>query len=249
MANPFQPGACRSRVRADKRGFRAVVAACAGFLAACGQSVYPDRDPVTVENIRVEGARFLPLGGRFILADSASGIRLIGIHTGYKCSDILEMGLAASPAGNPPAFLPRTRIRLPAAPDCAVDSAGRDTSIARVFPAGPDMVRLANSSGVITDTATVIRGTLEYDSLIAVPTLGFITKGPWIFRDSSAIGPRKLFGDSLSSCRILNHANWSKVKDTLKVRFSIVTRDSSAAPDTCHGAFRLDSLDPAAYVE
>lgn len=225
-------------------------AAFAILLAACGQSVYPDRDPVTVENIRVEGARFLPLGGRFILADSASSIRLIGIHTGYRCSEILEMGLAAMPTGNPPAFLPSTRIRLPAAPDCAVDSAGRDTSITRAFPAGPDtVVRLANSSGVITDAATVIRGTLQFDSLIAVPTLGFITKGPWVFRDSSVNAPRKLFGDSLSSCRKFNHATWSKSKDTVKVRLSFVTFDSAAAPDSCHGAFRLDSLDPAAYVE
>lgn len=249
MSDPCRPGACGSGTRTDRRGIRAGAAAFALLLSACGQSVYPDREPATVENIRVQGAKFLPLGGRFILADSAASIRLIGIHTGYKCSEILEMGLAASPAGTPPAFLPRTRIRLPAAPDCAVDSAGRDTAITRVFPAVPDTVRLANSSGVVTDIAAVIRGTLEYDSLIGVPNLGLITKGPWLFRDSSAIGPRRLYGDSLSSCRLLNQASWSKAKDTVKVRLSFVTLDSAAAPDTCHGAVRLDSLDPSAYVE
>lgn len=221
----------------------------ASLLTACGGSVYPDRDPTTVENIRVESARFLPLGGRYILADSATSIRFTGVHTGYECSKILEMGLAATPAGIPPAYRPFTRVQLPASPDCPVDTAGRDTAFTLVFPAGPDPIRLANSSGAVTDSAEVVRGTLEYDSLIGVLGIaGTISKGAWSFRDSSGIGPRQVRGDSLSSCRFLNQATWSKEKDTVRVRLSFVTLDSAAAPDTCHGAPRVDSLAPAVHA-
>lgn len=223
--------------------------AIALLLLACGGSVYPDRDPATVENVRVESARFLPLGGRFILADSATPIRFTGVHTGFDCSKILEMGLAAAPAGTPPAYRPFTRVQLPAAPDCPVDTAGRDTAFTLVFPAGPDPIRLANSSGLITDSAEVIRGTLEYDSLIGLLGIaGTISKGAWSFRDSSSIGPRQVRGDSLSSCLFLNQATWSKANDTVKVRLSFVTLDSAAAPDACHGVPRVDSLAPAVHT-
>lgn len=220
-----------------------LAAAVAALFVACGISAYPDRDPATVENIRVENARFLPLGGRYILADSATGIRFGGVRTGFECSEILAMGLAESPVGSPPAFLPHTRVRLPAAPDCAVDSAGRDTTITGVFPAGPDTVRLANSAGLITDSAALIRGTLGFFILAGVPGIaGTISSGPWTFRDSSGLAPRQIYADSLPSCRHLNHATFSRSKDTVTVRLSFVTLDSAAAADTCRGPAHADSL-------
>jgi hypothetical protein len=225
------------------------VHAAAALFTACGGGVYPDREAATVENVRVQSARFLPLGGRFILADSATGIRFTGMHIGYACSEILNVGLAPEMTGTPPAFRPSTRVRLPTAPDCPVDTAGIDTLITRVFTGATDTlrIRLANSTGAVTDDALLIRGSLEYDSLEGVITPGYIAKGPWLFRDSSSIGPRLFYGQDLSSCRFLNHATWSRTKDTVKVRFSFVTLDPAAAADTCRGEVRLDSIPPAVY--
>lgn len=245
-----RPLALPSRVAALAPVLAAVLAA---GLAACGGNVYPDRDPATVENVRVESARFLPLGTRYIPSDTAVGIRFGGLRTGYACSEILEAALASVPTGNPPAFMPSTSVRLPATPDCAVDTAGVDTVITRRFSPPPPVdafyIRLANSSGKVTDSARLVRGTMGYDSLIGVPgTTGVISKGPWSFRDSSVIGPRQVRGDSLPSCRFLNQATWAKAKDTVKIRLSFVTLDSAAAPDTCRGAPRVDWLEPAIYV-
>ena len=222
----------------------------AGVFAACGGGVYPDREPATVENVRVESARFLPLGGRFILADSATGIRFTGMHIGYSCSEIINVGIAPVMTGNPLAFRPSTRVRLPATPDCPVDTAGLDTTVTDVFPGAPApiRIRLANSTGAVTDSARLIRGSLEYDSLEGVITPGYIAKGPWLFRDSSSNGPRQFYGNDLPSCRFLNHATWSKTKDTVKVRLSYVTFDSAAASGACRGEVHMDSLSPAVYL-
>lgn len=220
----------------------------AAFLAACGGGVYPERDPATMENVRVEGARFLPPGGRFILADSATRIGFTGMQIGYACSEILTVELASIPAGTPPAFRPSTRVRLPASPDCAVDTAGIDTVVLHAFPGAPGAtrVRLANSNGAVTDSALLVNGTIGYVLLSGVPGIaGTLSNGPWTFRDSSGLAPRRIYGDSLPSCRHLNQATYAKSKDTVTVRLSFVTLDSAAAPDACLGEPHADSLDPA----
>jgi hypothetical protein len=222
----------------------------AAFLAACGGGVYPERDPATVENVRVESARFLPSGGRFILADSVTRIGFTGIRIGYACSEILNVDLASVPAGTPPAFRPSTRVRLPASPDCAVDTAGIDTVVTHAFPGAHNAmrVRLANSTGAVTDSALLVNGTIGYVILSGVPGIaGTLSNGPWTFRDSSGLAPRRIYGDSLPSCRHLNQATFAKSKDTVTVRLSFVTLDSAAAPDACLGGVHSDSLDPIAY--
>lgn len=235
-------------------GFRAGLSLCvtAAFtllcLAACGEGVYGDRDPATVDGIRVDSVRILPFGSRFVLADAPTRLRFIRIKTGYACSEVLRMDLSSLPTGSPAVFKPDTRIRLPAVPDCALDTAGRDTTVTHVFGADPAFVRMGNSSGKATDSARVVSGTLGQDSLIGVLGLaGTLSKGPWTFRDTSSQASRMLFGDSLASCSVFNHASYSRIKDTVWIRFSYVTLDPSAAPDSCHGGAHADSVAPIDY--
>ncbi|MDQ2999684.1 MAG: hypothetical protein M3Y08_00275 [Fibrobacterota bacterium] len=219
------------------------------FLPGCGGSVWPERSPVTVENVRIDTVRFLPPGGRFILQDSLVRIQLKGINIGYACSEILELKLEDAPSGTPPAFKPRSRIRLPAVPDCAVDSnAVQDSILTRIFGAGTGIVRIANSSGKPMDSAQVVRGTLHSDSLEGVVGITrTLTKRPWTFQDSLGSLSRTVSGDSLSSCTFLNKAEFSAVKDTVKVRLSYVTLDSAASPDSCRGPLHRDTV-PAIQV-
>ncbi|MDB5104516.1 MAG: hypothetical protein JWP91_2205 [Fibrobacteres bacterium] len=215
----------------------------------CGGSTYPDRDPATVEDIRVDSVKILPYGSRYLLGDSATPLAILGFYPGYRCSRILEIGIADAPTGIPPAYRPSTRVRLPGTPDCALDTIGRasrDTTVPHVFGSDASMVRLANSAGRITDSARVVRGTLAFETLSGkLGIAGTLSKGQWTYRDSSAVASRRLFGDSLPPCRFLNQADFEKTGDTVTVRFSYVTLDPSAAPDSCNGAAHADSLDPA----
>jgi hypothetical protein len=223
----------------------ALALAALAVLHGCGGPVYPDRDPVVVENVRVDSVKFLPFGSRFVLSDSATSLRLLKVHLGYACTKVLESNVDSVPSGTPASFRAVTRILLPAAPDCAVDTVGFDTTVPHVFGADLGFVRVANSAGTVTDSARVVRGTIAFDSLKGILGIaGTVSKGSWTFRDSSVLAPRLLFGDSLPSCRYLNQADFKKSKDTVTVHFSYVTLDSSAAPDTCRGASHSDSLPP-----
>jgi hypothetical protein len=73
-------------------------------LLGCGKGVWPDRDPVIVDGIRVDSLKFLPSGSRFVLEDSLTSILFRKFRPGYLCSRILK--LDAEPL-SPPA-LPRT---------------------------------------------------------------------------------------------------------------------------------------------
>jgi hypothetical protein len=227
-----------------------VAAAVLLVLAACGEGVYGDRNATTTDNIRVDSVRIIPFGSRFVLADAPTRLMFIGFNTGYECSEILRLELSSIPSGSPAAFRPDTRVRLPAVPDCALDSGGRDTTVTHVFGADLGFARIANSSGKVTDSTRVVRGAFARDSIVGVPGIaGTVSKGAWTFRDSSSIASRMLFGDSLSSCRYVNHASYFRSKDTIRVRFSYVTLDPSASPDSCRGEAHSDSAAPAAYRE
>lgn len=222
---------------------------CAAVLAAlllasgCGKSVWPDREGAEAENIRVDTVRALPEGSRFILRDSATEILLSGYHAGYECSRILEMSLDSADTGSSPTYRPRTRVLLPATPDCPVDAGDRDTVLTHIFT-GSDTVRFANSSGTVTHTAVVVKGALSFDTVKGVPdsvTRNF-RSGRWIFSDSSAVAAvgRTVSADSLPACQFLNHAEHSRRAgyrqgDTVTVRIALVTLDSADVPDGCLG--------------
>ncbi|MEO6097946.1 MAG: hypothetical protein ABIW76_20705 [Fibrobacteria bacterium] len=217
-------------------------------LAACGEGVYGDRKPTAVDNIHVDSVRILPFGSRFVIADAPTRLRFMRFNTGYTCSEVLRMELSSLPSGSPAAFRPVSRIRLPSVPDCALDSAGRDTTVIHIFSGNLDSARVANSSGQVTDRAQVVRGTLGLDSLVGVlgPD-GTLSKGPWTFRDSSSQAPRMLFGEPLVSCRAFNQASYARFKDSVSVRFSYVTLDPSADLDYCQSGAHADSIATYAY--
>lgn len=218
------------------------------FVGACGIQVWPDRESAVVEGVRVDRVRAMPEGSRFILRDSLTSILLEGYHAGYLCSEILEIGLDSGLTGNGrPTFGPRTRVRLPEAPDCPADTGGRDTVLTRVFGSGADTVWFANSSGDITDTAAVVSGRVSYDTVRGVPkgVVQSFEAGRWTYLDS-AIQGKILYSDSLNSCELPEWAVDSRPADyapgdTVEIRIALITLDSAESPDACAG-IRRDSL-------
>jgi hypothetical protein len=215
------------------------------LLQGCGVDSSVETVPQTVDGIRVESLRFLPLGSRFVLGNAPTSILFRKYHAGYFCSEILKIELTPAPVGTPPAFQPDTRIRLPGTLDCAVDSAGRDTTIQHPFGTGMDSVRLANSLGATTDSAKVAVGAFVLDSISGKfsPLTKTFSVGGLTVVDSSLGIPRKLFAESLTTCQFFNSANYTPVpQDTsVKIRFTVLNKDPSTVPDKCNGT-HADSI-------
>jgi hypothetical protein len=220
-------------------------AALALVLSACGGDDWPDRDPLVIENAPVDSLEFLPRGSRFLLADSPSSVRVRGYHLGYACTEVLAFRLDRR--GTPsPSWSARIRLRLPPAPTCAQDTAARDSTLALRFAAsdGP-VIRLADSLGVLLDTATLVRGVLSFDSLVhKAPALATFN-GRFHYRDTSGLLRRELATDSLGACESLNHAEFRRRGDTTVVRYSWVTREPASPSDSCAGPVRREALEPA----
>lgn len=220
------------------------LAATGLLLAGCDGDDWPDREPLLIENAPVDTLEFLPRGSRYLLADSASTSLVRGYHLGYACTEILAFRLdrrSAPPAG----WSPRIRLRLPPAPTCALDTASRDSALSLRFadPDGP-VIRLVDSLGVILDTATLVRGTLSFDTLVHVaPTLAAFD-GRFHYRDTTGLLRRELASDSLRPCESLNHAEYRKKGDTTVVRYSWVTRSPPSPADSCQGAVRREAMEP-----
>jgi hypothetical protein len=213
-------------------------------LHGCGVGSEIDRKPSVVTGIRLDSVILLPVGSRFLLRDSSTRLLFRKFYPGYACSQVLEMDLDSVAVGNPPAYPPLTRVRLPAAADCALDSAGgRDTSISHVFREGR-MIRMANSAGRVTDSATLVSGRLAFDSLAGLfsPVTHVFSSGHYSVVDSGGETARHLYVDSLACGQYLNQAEAYSRADTLKVRLSLVTLDSSAATDSCRGFTHEDTV-------
>lgn len=220
------------------------------LAASCSLEPWSGREGTFAEDIRIDTLRFLPYGSRYVLRDSATPIRFIDISTGYAlgpgCASILAMGVDSIPRGTPPAYAADSRVRLPGNPEnCAVDSGGRDTTFSHVFTDG-SIVRLSNSALKITDSATLVAGTMRRDSIKGIPgdALTFQV-GPLTFRDSSSLAPRFLFSDTVHPCKRMNHADFWKGDstgkgDTITVHYSWVILDP--VETDCGGAAQRDSV-------
>ncbi len=217
---------------------------CLTALSGCGVGSEIDREPTIASGIRVDSVSILPRGSRFVLRDSLTRLVFGKFFRGYACSRILEMDLDSVSTGMPPAFLPLTRVRLPASADCALDSAGRDSLVTHVFREPEGLIRLANSAGRITDSAQVVSGTMSFDSLTGIfSTLTrTFSSGHYSVVDSAGQTPRYLYIDTLACGRYLNQAEFSPQGDSLKVRLSIVTLDPAAAPGSCQGTTHEDTV-------
>lgn len=219
-------------------------------MMGCGEPTWTDRQPLVADNVRIDSVLFVPAGWRFVLVDSITTVRFRGIHLGYRCSEILELDLDSAASGKGFAFRPKSRVQLPAEPDCPLDSsAGRDSLVTHVFRSGGDSAILRNSSDSVTDGRILARGKVSYDSIQKV--LGIartIDQGHLFYRDTLGALPRQLFADTLSSCQFLNQATVEKMGgDTVKVRLSLVTLDSASVPDACHGE-HADSIGVPLFV-
>jgi hypothetical protein len=206
-------------------------------LSACSVDPGTDRTGTLVAGIQVDSVRFLPIGSRFVLRDSATSIAFLGYHAGYVCSRLLRLGLADAPGGVPPAYRPETQVRLPASDECALDSGARDTTASRVFSIADDTLRLANPAGKVTDSALLVSGRLEKDSLRGVPdSNGTFTVGKLAYAKSDSASGPVLTADSVPACIYLNSAEWEKGKgDTLTVRYTWLFLDPADSPDSCQG--------------
>jgi hypothetical protein len=238
------------RVPADRKAaipiptlLAAAIIAC--LPAGCMTEQYPDRDPLVVENAPVDSLAFLPPGARYVLEDSLSAILFQGYRPGYACTEVTALDLSRRAGLNPPGFSARLDLRLPARPTCAITDSARDTVAEFRFTAadGP-VVRLLDSSGTVLDTALLVEGALSADTLVHVGPALTASEGRFTYRDSSGTLGRLLFADSLGACEFLNHAEFSEQRDTTTIRFTWVTLDPSAAPDSCMGPSRQDTITP-----
>jgi hypothetical protein len=212
------------------------------FLAACSVDPGADRAGAVADGIAIDSVRFLPIGSRFVLRDSASPIAFLGYHSGYVCSRFVRLGLQDAPSGVTPAYRPETQVRLPASDECALDSGGRDTTVTHVF-SEESLIRLANPLGQVTDSALPVPGKLGFDSIRGLPdSTGALSIGNVLFRDSAASVTGELRIDSLPQCRFLNSADWEKSKgDTVLIRFSWVDLDPAAVADACQGPLHSET--------
>lgn len=237
------------RPAAGRRPFRGAFLAAAllsaGLPASCSLDEYPDRDPLVVERAPVDSLEFLPPGVRYLLADSASKVRLAGYRLGYACTEITALGLGRRAGWDPPGYVAEVGLRLPAEPTCPLEDAPRDSVVEMRFGEsdGP-VVRLLDSAGGVLDQAELVRGTLSTDSLVHVSPALAAVNGRFTYRDSSGFLGRQLFADSLGSCERLNHADFTERNDTTVVRYSWVTLDAAFAPDSCAGSAHQDTLTP-----
>lgn len=236
---PFRAGSCLAL---------ALVAWFSGSaFFGCTQSEYPDRDPLVIDRAPVDSLEFLPVGSRFILEDSLSGVLFRGFHLGYVCTRITTIELERLGSIQPPRYMARLGLKLPSEPTCALDSVARDSVLMRRFTAadGPT-VTLTDSLGFVLDTAEVARGILLTDSLLLVAPAVSAFHGRFFFRDTVGSLSRILSADSLSSCEYLNHAEYRKngKGDTTTVTFTWLQKDVAASPDSCKGPTRRDALVP-----
>lgn len=234
------------RPRANSASPARLAALAAVLLAwACTDSEWPDRDPVAVDRAPVDTLEFLPPGSRYLLTDSLARVRVGGYRKGYACTRFTAFDLEERPFNDPPGWSARVGLELPSRPSCAAESGPRDSVLLRRFASaeGP-VIRLLDSLGNVLDTATLVRGILQSDSLILKAPALSASKGRFVFRDTT-LGAQRLFSaDSLGPCERLNHADWSRKGDTTTVRYTWVTLDAPADTGSCAGATRLESLAP-----
>jgi hypothetical protein len=219
---------------------RIAFAGLALAAAACSVDPGQDRAGTVAAGIAVDSVRFLPIGSRFVLRGSETGVAFLRYHAGYVCSRFLAAGLSEGAEGEPPAYRAALRVRLPASDECALDSGRYDTSVTRIFRED-GLVRLANAAGKVTDSAPAVVGRLDSVSIRGVPDSNkAFTSGKLTYRDSSARG-RTLSADSVPECTWLNSAEWSKgTGDTVEVRLTWVTVDPAADPEECEDAPHFD---------
>lgn len=224
----------------------------AGLLPACTGSDWPEREPIEVRGAPVDTLEFLPVGSRYVLVDSLTGVRVGGFRLGFRpvtgCARILAFGLEKE-AAPVPGYSVRLDYRLPAVPDCPLDSGARDSVLAvRFAAADAPVVRLVDSLGAVLDTAFAVRGRLFRDSLeLRAPALSAFNAS--FYFEDEGFGPRGRFlqADSLSPCESLNHAEYVRKSDSLKViRYSWVTVDPASPGDSCRVPERRESLVPVA---
>jgi hypothetical protein len=209
----------------------------AAFFSGCSQSAWPEREGRTVDNASVDSLKILPIGSRYILADSLTALLFDGFHKGFTCSRVLEMGVEKrSSDSSSTEYRPKLSLQLPASAECPFDSGGEDSVAFHAFGADEHLIRLFGSAGGSTDEAPVVKGRRDSDSLVYVAdSLKGMSKGRWVYQDTAAGAARMLRSDSLGPCERINQAEFRQSKDTTRVRYTWVTLD------TCTGAVHPDS--------
>jgi len=212
------------------------------FLLAsngCGINVWDDRDGTVARNIRIDSLQFVPSLTRFVLADSITPIRFRGMHLGFTCSEILSLGLDSNLHDTYLILKPTSKIKLPAEPSCPVDtSSHRDTVIDFKFKSlkKPFSLVLHNSLDSLTNTAFLIRGKIFSDTLNGVldSSKNVVMNSLVFHQDSLGSLKNQLHLENVSSCTFLNTAKMTNKGDTVQIRYTWISQDSSTAQDLCH---------------
>jgi hypothetical protein len=221
------------------------------LVPGCTGSDWADRDPIEIRGAPIDTLEFLPVGSRFVLLDRLTEVRVgsfrLGCSLGDRCAEIVSFGLekASSPVEG---YAARLDYRLPAVPDCPLDSGVRDSVLALRFgPADMPVVRLLDSLGAVLDSAHAVRGSLSHDSLVLRSPAISAFNSRFFFSDTTGFQGRILSADSLTSCDSLNHSEFVRLSDSLSViRYSWVTVDPATANDSCRGPSHRESMVPVA---
>ncbi len=226
-----------------------LAAAVAGLIWAvgCTESEWPDRDPLVVDEVPVDSLEFLPPGARFALEDSLTPVLFRGFRAGYACTQVqlLELEPRAAGPASPSGLAARVRLQLPGNAACPVEASPRDDSLLRRFARGDGpTLRLLDTVGGVLDSVALVRGVLAFDSLELEPPALSTSRYRFFYDDTAGGQPRLLSADSLNSCEFLNHADYLRSGDTVRVRYSWVTLDPAPENDSCRGDLHGDALEP-----
>jgi hypothetical protein len=195
--------------------------AVAFLLAACNDTAWPDRDPTVIENADADALIFWPRRAYALPGDFLT-VEVRGLKHVYACSRVLLLeGTVTDSTGGRYMRL-RSRVELPALPDCPL-SPGLDTVLEATTPAAGRSLYLQTADGVVTDSLHVFSGTGVVEAFLHITRTAdtLRTFARYTLRDSTAGHPRRvLYTDSLATCEVMQAAVFTRLRggDTLSVR-------------------------------
>lgn len=218
------------------------------LVSGCNQTLYPEREPATLQNVAADSIVFWPPSLKYARAGDTVSWLVIGLQRGYVCSQISLLGWSWSDddsASN--RYRLSSVIRLPENPTCAVDTKGLDSLFKRTFHTPPGQrLYLQTSAGVSTDSLLYVAGeghTHVFQHLVSGPDSA-VFGGRFVFHDSGLSRMRRFVtADSMASCETFQSAAFKRQGDTLTVRVKrLVAVPGTAGFPPCAGP-RADTVE------
>jgi hypothetical protein len=199
----------------------ALIASPALFLAACGQTSWPEHEPIVIEDAGADSVKAWPPGARYGIPGDVAIAAVRGVRRVYECARLLEFNWTSVDSAGAIYVRPRARVELPPLPDCAL-STGLDTAFEALVPATGKKLYFRTPAGVVTDSLLSIAATGVVEGFLHPPGDTLRVHNRFTFRDSTAGHPRRiLYVDSLETCELIHGAAYTRLHggDTLSIAF------------------------------